>query len=251
MPSPLTIIYPYYYQPYMLAYQLSVMEDYPQDLSILIVDDGSPVPAAPIIIEHASAALLRHLRLYRVLGDIPWNREEARNLGAHEAQTAWIIQMDIDHVLPAACVPTLLDFMPDPARWYRFPRYRRGQADSTRNKDALPRDCVYGKIHPHIDSYLVRKATYWDAGGYNEDFSGVLGGGSEFLERLGQTARASLLPDTIFLEVVTSHVVADASDTHCSRDTAPGKTLWRGLQAQGRVAPKPTSWLRLPWKQVL
>lgn len=245
-----TLIIPYYRQPKMLQYQLAELNQYPPAVQVIIVDDGSPEPALPVIQAYATPELLTHLRLFKITVDIPWNREECRNLGAHEATTDWMIQLDIDHVLPVVCIPALLAFQPHPARWYRFPRSRLGQADETRRKDRLPEGCTFGQIHPHVDSYLVRTALYWEAGGYDEaTFSGVLGGGGEFLERLAKVGQCFLLPEEIRLQVVTRHVVADASDTHCSRDTAPGKERWRALRARGQT--KPTEWLLWPWERVL
>lgn len=250
MPTPLTFILPYYNQPLMLAYQLAVLNEYPPALHVILVDDGSAIPAAPLVREHASLALLEHLRVYRILVDKPWNREEARNLGAQEAGTPWIVQCDLDHVLPAEYATALLAYAPDPTRYYTFPRWRRGAADETRRKDLLAPTCTYGQILPHMDSYLVTKEAYWQAGGYDEVFSGVLGGGSEFLRRLTAVVPWDVLPEAVArLEVITKSIVADASDTACSRDTSPGKALERAKQASGQS--KPTAWLLLPWERAL
>ena len=234
----------------MLALQLAEWIKYPPEVQVILVDDGSPAPAEPVVRRLASPALLEHLRLYRITVDVPWNREQCRNLGAQEASTEWLVQVDLDHLLPAVYVPALLDFVPDPARWYRFPRWRYGQADGTRLKDALPRQETFGMIHPHVDSYLVRRDVYWQAGGYDEAFSGVLGGGGEFLARLERTAGVPVLlsPD-ICLHVVTRSVAGDASITGLSRDTAPGKAIWREKQARG--LPRPTAWCLQPWERLL
>lgn len=245
-----TIIFPCYSQPSMLALQLAEWERYPEAVQVILVDDGSPQPAEPVVRKHASEALLSHLRLYRIMVDVQWNREEARNIGAKEANTDWIIQVDLDHLLLAAYIPALLAHEPDPQHWYRFPRYRRGMADGTRQKDALPRQETFGMIHPHVDSFLVRREVYWAAGGYDEIFAGVLGGGGEFLARLERTAGPPMLlsPD-VCLHVVTRSVAEDASITGLSRDTAPGKAIWREKQARG--LPPPTTWCRQPYERIL
>ena len=250
MPSPVTLILPFYAQPLMLQRQLAELNHYPPAVQVIIVDDGSPEPAERVVRKYASAALLEHLRLFRITVDVAWNREMARNLGAQEAQTEWIVQVDLDHVLSVGCVPDLLALQPAPQHWYRFPRWRRGRADATRQKDMLARECDFGAIHPHVDSYLVRRDTYWTAGGYSEDFSGVLGGGGEFLARLARTAGPPLLlPSGIHLHVVTRSVAEDSSITGLSRDTAPGKAIWREKQARG--LPRPTAWCLKPWERVL
>jgi hypothetical protein len=185
------------------------------------VDDGSPEAASEIVRQSASAALQRRIDLYRIQVDIPWNRGGARNLGTYQAQTDWVVHVDIDHVLSADSAKRLLEFQADPHRWYRFERYRNGRADETRRKDKIPDEVAYGKIHPHIDSYLCTRDLYWAAGGYNEDFSGCLGGGSPFLAELERASgRPLMAPPDATLSVYTRDVVPDASDHTLSRDRA-------------------------------
>lgn len=246
-----TLIVPYYRNPLMLRRQLEEMNQYPSGLQVIIVDDGSPEPAEPIVKEMASAELRDRLRLYRILVDIPWNREQARNIGAREAVTDWIVQVDIDHILPVDCVPVLLAYPADDNHWYRFPRWRVGKADATRRKDRILPECEFGEILPHMDSYLVRRDVFWEAGGLDEDFAGVLGGGSEFLQRLEQVAREDLLPKHIHLHVYTRHAIADASDLHCDRDRQPGKVIMRRKTVKAKMRGKPSNLLRLPWERVL
>lgn len=243
-----TLILPFYQQPLILQRQLAELNQYPPAVQVIIVDDGSPVPAEPVIRAQASAALLAHLRLYRVLVDVPWARGTARNLGAVEASTAWILQTDIDHVLPASCVPALLAFAGDPATWYRFSRYRRGRADETRQKDALPRDCDFGLIAPHQDSYLIHRELFLRFP-YDEDYNGCLGGGTPFLHRLLSHAPVALLPEPICLQVYTRHVIADASIQGLSRDTAEYTRRRREKERLGTTVPRDL--VRLPWERVL
>lgn len=215
----ISLIVPFYLNADMLRRQVAEWEKYPAGISVVLVDDGSPVEARTIVEECASEALRQRLRLLRILVDIPWNRGGARNLGTREAQTDWVVHVDIDHVLPAECAARLLEFKPDPRRWYRFERYRCGKADETRRKDKIAADVEFGKIHPHIDSYLCTRDLYWKAGGYNEDFSGCLGGGSPFLAELERVGGKPLMaPADVNLHVYTRSVVADASDHTLSRD---------------------------------
>jgi hypothetical protein len=205
----------------MLRKQLEAILEYPITFNVVIVDDCSPEPAEEIVDWRDGL-----VSLYRIDDDIPWNREGARNLGAHVAETDWIIQTDIDHVLPADCVDQLLDYLLaveflGENHWYRFPRFRVGKADETRMKDAIPRSQEYGPIKPHIDSYLCTRDMYWRAGGYNEDYSGCLGGGGQFLKMMKLIGgEPVLLPDDIYLEVHTRHSVSDASVSDLSRDKA-------------------------------
>jgi GT2 family glycosyltransferase len=250
-----SLIIPFYRNSAMLAVQLAEINKYPAGYKIIIVDDGSPEPAEPIVREHLEGTFGQaQISLYRIDVDIPWNREGARNLGATVADTPWIIHVDIDHLLAAPCAEALLKFRPDPSHWYRFGRFRCGAADETRQKDqrktGLPDDATYGRIHEHIDSYLMTRELYWKVGGYDEDYSGVLGGGNAFLTRVEQFAgKPVLAPEGIELTVFTRSVVKDASDWACSRDGKPGKDLWKRKVASGDTAPKNP--LRFPWTKVL
>ncbi len=237
-----TLIVPFYRNVAMLRHQIAAWEAYPDAVAVILVDDGSPEPAADIVRQTASPSLASRLTVLRIGVDIPWNRGGARNLGTQQAETDWIVHVDIDHVLPAALARQLLEFDADPRRWYRFERYRVGKADETRRKDKIPDDVEFGKIHPHIDSYLCTRDLYWQAGGYNEDFSGCLGGGTDFLKRMERIAAPELVPDPIHLLVFTRSVAADASDHSLSRDRTAGKALARKIGGR-----KPTSHVRFPW----
>jgi hypothetical protein len=229
----------------MLARQVQEWNQYPRDIRLIVVDDGSPEPAEPIIREHATPELLDRLALYRIGVNIKWNRNGARNLGAKEAKTPWIMHIDIDHLLPVESAHALLAFEPDPAKWYRFRRFRVGKADETRNKDAIPRDAEFGEVKPHCDSYLCTRDLYWQAGGYNEDFSGCLGGGSPFLQELAKEGEVEVL--RVPLHVYTRSTVADASDHTLSRDTSE----YARRKAAMRGKYRSPSHIRFPWHRVL
>lgn len=230
----------------MLEEQIAAWEDYPVGVSLVLVDDGSPEDARSIVNMQASQALRERIRLFRILVDIPWNRGGARNLGTLEAKTDWIAHVDIDHVMTAQSARNLLAFRPDPRRWYRFERYRNGKADETRRKDKIPDDVEFGKIHPHIDSYLCTRKLFWQAGGYNEDFSGCLGGGSPFLALLeSEAGQPAMLPDDVHLQVYTRSVVKDASDWSLDRDR--GEFARRKLKLKKPYRGKNP--IRFPWVQ--
>jgi len=246
----LTLIVPYYKQPRMLEAQLAEWEEFPAGYKFVVVDDGSPEPAYSVVKWHSSDALRDRLKLYRITKDVPWNRGCARNLGARfAADTEWIVQMDIDHILSASAAVDLLMFEPEPGRWYRFPRYRVGAADETRNKDDLPRDCAFGKIKPHIDSYLVERSRFQTVF-YDEDYSGCLGGGSPFLQHLTREAGEPIvLPESIFLSVHTRNSIPDSSEHSLSRDTSEYSRRKKDKEARGDTLPRDP--VRTPWQRVL
>lgn len=253
-----TLIIPFYRNPLMLRRQLEEIAKYPTEWRVIIVDDGSPEPAEPIIDEwRQSNVCVVGVALYRIDVDIPWNREGARNLASRECETEWMLHVDIDHVLPTECAETLVGEMacwePDSHYFYRFQRSRVGRADETRKKDRIADNAEFGRIHPHIDSYLCTKEAYWAAGGYNEEyFSGILGGGSEFLRRLEKYgARAAIAPDPLELHVYTRTAVADASDLYCSRDMSAVRAAERKLRELGSPKPDRATLCKFPWHRVL
>jgi glycosyltransferase involved in cell wall biosynthesis len=226
----------------MLAAQLQAINEYPllAGFQVIIVDDCSPEPAAEIVKPSPG------IQLYRIEDNIPWNREGARNLGATVADTKWIVQIDIDHVLPPECAWKLVERNYDDSHWYLFRRFRVGKADDTRRKDTIPDDQEYGPIKPHMDSYFCTKDAYWKAGGYNEDYSGCLGGGGQFLKMMRMVSgEPKLLPEDMYLEVYTRDRVADASVSDLSRDKSEFKRRKKLIGL--RKAENP---LRFKWKRI-
>jgi glycosyltransferase involved in cell wall biosynthesis len=238
-----SLIVPFYRNVQMLRHQISAWEDYPKEIQIILVDDGSPEPASEILLTHATPELLERVSLYRIGVDIPWNRGGARNLGTKEATTDWVVHVDIDHLLPAEFARLMLEQKPDPRRWYRFERFRVGKADETRRKDKIGDDVEFGKIHPHIDSYLCTRDLYWKAGGYNEDFSGCLGGGSPFLAELERVGGKPLMVPAAHLLVYTRSVASDASDHTLSRER--GEFSRRKATMRGKY--RGHNPIRFPW----
>jgi glycosyltransferase involved in cell wall biosynthesis len=243
-----TLIVPYYRNVAMLARQAQEWVKYPGDIAIVVVDDGSPEPALDVIV---ASGLAERVRLFRVLKDIPWNRGGARNLGASETDTEWLMHIDIDHILPAECACAMMSehWPPKDSRWYRFRRFRVGRADATRRKDAIADDVTFGEIKPHGDSYLCTRELYWQVGGYDEDYSGCLGGGSPFLRRLERAAPAAVFHQDVVLHVHTRDSVRDASDWALNRDTSEYTRRRKAKEMRGDTNPRDP--LRFEWARVL
>jgi glycosyltransferase involved in cell wall biosynthesis len=254
-----TVCVPFYRQPLILAHQLKVWASYDDEtlerFEFIVVDDGSPEEAESVIYEHADPErLMGRLSLYRIGVDIPWNRGMARNLSSHVAETEWVVHVDIDHVLPPESAKALLKADCDPGSWYRFRRFRVGKADETRQKDfkkvGLPDGAEFGEIEPHIDSYLVTRDLYWKSGGYDEDYAGMLGGGSPFLAELTKVGgKPKRLPNDVHLEVYTRHAIPDASVLTLDRDTSRYSALRKRKESEGRT--RVVNPLRQPWSRVL
>lgn len=240
-----SIVIPYYRQPGMLAKQMQNWASYSakarEHFTLIVIDDGSPEPAADVIKPSDG------VQLYRVAVDRPWGRNLARNLGANVCQTAWLLNIDIDHVLPPESADALLDIDVSPKNWWRFPRWRVGKADETRRKDAIPDSCELGQIKPHIDSHLMTRELFMRSP-YDHAYQGFLGGGSPFLKRMESIAPVKVLPDSVCLHVHTRHSVPDSSVTTLSRDTSQYSKLRKEKERTGNTAPKMV--LDFEWSRV-
>jgi glycosyltransferase involved in cell wall biosynthesis len=227
----------------MLRKQLDTVAQYPPGFNVIVVDDHSSIPAEEVFDTYDTA------ELYRIDEDVKWNRSCARNLGAQQAKTDWILHVDTDHILPPECATRLLEHPLSMESWYRFPRFRVGKADDTRMKDDLPRECEYGQIREHVDSYLITKRNYWRTGGYDPDYAGCLGGGGAFIARLeAMMGPSAALPIDIRLEVFTRDKVPDASVSGISRDTTEYKRRKKEKEARGDTVPHDP--IRYSWHQV-
>ncbi len=251
MTAQITYVVPYYRAPAMLAVHLMQWMRYSkkvrEHIQLVVVDDCSPEPAEPIVLKALLVDPTIPVALLRISDDIPWNRNGARNLGSHVAKTPWVMHTDIDHILPPADALALAIHPLRPALWYRFRRFRVGAADETRNKDSLARDVTFGEIKPHGDSYLCTRERYWQAGGYDEDYSGHLGGGSPFLKELSRPGEPIVLP--FALHVYTRHAIGDASVSTLSRDTAHYTKTSAQKRAKGETKGKNP--LRFVWERIV
>ncbi len=252
----ITMIVPYYRQPNMLIAQLEMWDKYAADVkakfSFTVVDDCSPESAEDAIgCFWTDDGPWSNFSLYRIDKDVPWNRGMARNLGTRMAETPWILHLDTDHILPPESAELLVkkfEHATPGTQWYRFKRFRVGAADETRKKDKADPKATFVEIHPHIDSYLCTTTAFWKAGSYNEDFSGVLGGGTPFLKEMERVnGEPAVLP--IALHVHTRHSVPDSSEHTLPRDPAAFKKRKQEIMAK-RGTLRGHDPIRLPWHRV-
>ena len=258
MDEPLiALVVPFYRQPRMLVKQactwLGYSEEVRRAIRITVVDDGSPEEAEAVLEANVRDVFSQlDFSLYRIDKDVPWNRGMARNLGTKMATTPWVLHVDTDHVLTphnaSQLLTTVRSFVGMIPKWFRFSRRRIGAADETRKKDGVDSKATNVLIHPHIDSYLTTPKFYWDAGGYNEDFSGVLGGGTPFLKEMEKVNGEPAILATE-LHVHTSHSVPDSSEHTLPRDPAAFKRRKAEImKARGTLRGHDP--IRLPWHRV-
>lgn len=161
----ITLVYAYYENADMLREQIRVWRYYADHVAIVIVDDGSPTkPALEILQPHTNVL---NLKLFRVLKNIPWNQDGARNLAMQNVDTEWAFMTDMDHVVPVPQLHAMTAFSETaPKKHYYMPNQRK--VDGT----DLQRE--------HPNSYLMRVEDFWFMGGYDEDFAGAYGSDGNF-----------------------------------------------------------------------
>jgi glycosyltransferase involved in cell wall biosynthesis len=250
----LSIVIPYYRNPRMLFRQMLIWRDewaaaHKSNLEVVIVDDGSPEPAADV--PHVDS--LPPLSIYRILVDRPWHQHAARNLGALVAKGEWIFFTDMDHVIPPDTLSKLLR-LEDPAAAYTFgrvdaPSTEPWKADHASTMAPTVRDD--GSLKPHVNSYAMTRAMFWQVGGYDEDYCGIYGTDQLFRTRLYELAEHKHLPCYPLVRV-SRDVIPDASTRDVARKE-PGrnnlkKAVARAKAQSGRAGE--VTVLNFPWEKV-
>lgn len=140
-------------------------------LKVVVVDDGSPDHPAIEAIEDMGFNLDDwnvEFELYRILKDVPWNQDGARNLGMRECGTQFALMTDMDHLLPACHAEKMLRFLEEPLQEGTY---------------FMPRQWVHTthqEIPAHPNTFLFRVSDFWEMGGYDEDFAGHYGSDGNF-----------------------------------------------------------------------
>lgn len=203
----LSLVVTYFNQPAMLAEQARIWQTYSAVPEIIVIDDGSAVPATA---QPRSSG-------YRVTRDIPWHQDGARNLGAHVATGEWLLFLDIDHAICADELAKVLDMLPKLAANTAYRPLRRLV------------DLAY-PLKPAANIWLIRRADFWRIGGYDERLCGSYGTDQEFIPRLRRTLVVNELP--VVLDVYRRINIADAATAGLDRSvvtppklTGPPKVL--------------------------
>lgn len=229
----------------MLAKQYEGWAGWPNELKsrfeIIVVDDGSPEPAADVPRPEGLPAL----RIYRVKEDRPWHQHGARNLGAHKANEGWLLLTDMDHVLSmvsaAALVLNLHKLNADTV--YMLDRVEADTGKPTLNGQ--------GKPKPHPNSFVLTRDLYWRIGGYDEDFCGIYGTDAMFRERAFTVGRRGHL--NIPLTRYWRDIVPDASTNGLPRKEGRDPLAKERVLAAKRARGEEDSVkvLQFEWERVL
>jgi hypothetical protein len=180
----ISLVYTYFNNETCLERQLRLWTSLPREIArrveYVLVDDCSPGPVA------IPPEMPINLTLARVKERRAWNQHGSRNLGMKLAEGDWVIASDIDHLLSAEDLERLLSMEKSPDSVYYFGRRRE---DGTAK-------------HPHPNSYLISRATYWEVGGYDEDFCGHYGKGDIFFRmRLVRSCRLVQMNGPTLVEI--------------------------------------------------
>lgn len=242
----LTIVMPFYDNTSMLSLQYEGWASWApkrrRRLKIILVDDGSPEPAADV-----ARPIGLEIEIYRVLEDRPWHQHAARNLGAHVASDGWLLMTDMDHVLSEASARALFKRMDmgklDERTVYMLDRV---EADT-----GLPTLNDNGAKKPHPNSFVLTREAYWRVGGYDEDFCGTYGTDRLFRERAFQRAFRGHL--NVPLIRYWRELVPDASTRTLSRkegrEPDAKKRIMNEKAARGEADVIKV--LQFPWERVV
>ena len=182
----LTIGYTYYDEPESLKNQLEHWLRYPPEIQIILVDDGSQKYPAYEFLKDLD---ITNLQLWEVDEDLGFNSHGCRNLIARIAPTDFVLFMDIDCLISPDQVAYLKRIRLNRDKMYRF-----ALLNTTNDKyDPWPG-------HPNV--FLVNRDKYWEAGGYDESFTGWHKGDREFHRRLEKVVLPSKLTNSLGITVV-------------------------------------------------
>lgn len=250
----LSVVLPYYRNPGMLSRQYEIWaSEWPtylkDEIEIVIVDDGSPESAADV----PRPVGLPYIRIFRVLEDRPWHQHAARNIGAHEAKGEWLLMTDMDHVIPAGTLERCVDVTALHASHapglevYTFQRVDApaGQWRADDFDDFKVTRRADGSSKPHVNSFMLRRAFYWQVGGYDESYCGLYGTDGRFRKRLYKAGVRSQLNWPLIR--VSRDVICDASTVGLQRKEGrePGAKKRVDREKPARIVT-----LQHPWERV-
>jgi glycosyltransferase involved in cell wall biosynthesis len=141
--------------------------DLPDDVEILIMDDGSDPPLkfdSDVVTIHPTHETR------------PWTSSIARNRGAKLARGRNLILVDVDYILTEKLIMAVREFTGQRMQFAREFGVLDEDGNFTQDKEAL---LGYGllpkryeergaKVPPHPNAYAMNRDVFWELGGYDE-----------------------------------------------------------------------------------
>lgn len=239
-----TIVMPYYENPNMLVVHLETWARWPlwlrERIRLVIVDDGSPTSPALAAIRFAGLPVrsLMQLTLFRIIPNIPWNQDGARNLGMKHVGTEWAYMTDMDHLFTAEQAEQMLRFDGQPKNYYM-----PAQIETT--------GVSVGRPHPN--SYLMRAADFWGMGGYDEDFAGFYGSDGNFRRCAQGAGLLEKHTDAFSTTVYRTHDCYDANTKDFGRKGSAFHVAFNPVLMAKKALPpyRAVNQIRFAWERVL
>lgn len=211
----LTLGYPYYRQPEILALQYDVWSRYPFEFEIIICDDGSPDNEAKDV--PIPEKLKGRVKIFKIKKDRPWNWHAARNICIKETITKWLLITDLDHIVSGQVIREITEGKLDPKRAHNFTRY-----DYDTMKPTLHPRTGEPKFHPNTWAMTTKnfQKLYVD-----ERWQGQYGGDGSYGSRVKRTL-GSVVLSPFFVYRVPRAACRDASGGGATLKEARPKN-WR------------------------
>lgn len=191
-----------------------------ESLEFIVIDDHS-VP--PLVVD-SSDIRLRH---FRVEDDIDWNMAGCRNLGALHASANWLLYFDCDNIITAEQMQALIQSIStlDPRKLYVFNRLEEGRL-----------------VDPHINTFLISRAGFFEVGGYDEDFVGHYG----YEDVLFRNMWRMQMDGEVLITNIAFNQMGWRTE-NLNRDLDRNKNLIQKKVIEG--CKKPMSLIRFNWKE--
>jgi len=181
-----TIGYTYYNEPHLLEKQIEYWNNFPHQIQIILIDDGSKLYPAEEVLKDFTYP---NFQLWKVDEDLGFNSHGCRNLIANLAESDNILFMDMDCFISPENVAFLKKVNFDSKKIYKFNLFN-------------PSSKQWSDFPGHHNVFIVNRDVFWQAGGYDESFTGYHKGDREFLRRLEKIATVSKISNSLGISVV-------------------------------------------------
>ena len=193
----------------LLVHYASYAREVIEPIQFVIVDDCSPLPIT------IPQEIKLNISLYRIQSDIRWNQCGARNLGVVHAKSPRILLTDSDHYFPEKLLKNILHSRIPKRNIYKFKRISQQGATMGKN----------------INIFYTSKAVFFQALGYDEEFSGNYGYEDVYFNELQRKLGNSIGYFTRFKKIVAREIDRTSSYHSLQRDTAINEALFKKKMA--------------------